>query len=191
MKKLFITSFKMLGVMVLLLGVVYPFLVTLFAQVLFPAKANGSLIKVEGRIVGSEWIGQQIDTAIYFHSRPSAVNYNSLSSGGSNLGLTNQKLHQLVEERKIAFKRTNHLQPGTTIPSEMLFASGSGLDPHISPQAARLQVDRISQARGFSESQRRQLDRLVHQMTEAPQWGVLGCERINVLMLNLALDRIE
>jgi K+-transporting ATPase ATPase C chain len=139
--------------------------------------------------VGSELIGQQFDTAIYFSSRPSAVSYNPLPSGGSNFGLTNVKLKNLVTERKKQFIAFNQLDSLTEIPSEMLFASASGLDPHISPQAALLQVERIARARNFDSSQKQKLTQCITDLTERPQYLCLGDERINVLVLNLELSK--
>jgi K+-transporting ATPase ATPase C chain len=166
-------------------------LVTAITQVLFPAKANGSLIIKDNKTIGSELIGQQFDSVIYFSSRPSAVSYNPLPSGGSNYGLTNSRLKNLVEERKQKFIVFNQLDSLTEIPSEMLFASASGLDPHISPEAALLQVGRIAKARNYSQKQKKLLMQSINQHTENPQFAFLGEERINVLVLNLELDKLE
>lgn len=189
--KSLIISVKIFLFFTILTGIVYPLLVTGIAQLAFPGKANGSLIRVNNKIMGSELIGQQFDTAIYFSSRPSAVDYNPLPSGGSNLGSTSSKLKNLVTERKLHFIAYNELDSLTVIPSEMLFASASGLDPHISPQAALLQVNRISKARHFSNLQKQQLVGLIHSKTEFPQFGILGEERVNVLLLNIELDKIS
>ena len=141
-------------------------MVTGIAQVVFPAKANGSLIVKDNKIIGSELIGQQFDSAIYFTSRPSAISYNPLPSGGSNYGLTNAKLKNLVDERKKQFIAFNQLDSLTDIPSEMLFASASGLDPHISPEAALLQVNRIAKARNLNDLQKNQLITLINSQVE-------------------------
>jgi len=189
--KTLIISLKIFLFFTVLTGIIYPLFVTGVAQVVFPAKANGSLIVKDNQIIGSELIGQQFDSTIYFSSRPSAVSYNPLPSGGSNYGLTNAKLKNLVAERKHQFNTFNLLDSLNAVPSEMLFASASGLDPHISPEAALLQVDRIAKARNFNASQKQKLVECVKANTEAPQFFLLGESRINVLMLNLKLDEIR
>jgi len=190
MKALWI-SLKIFLFFTILTGLLYPLMITGIAQVLFPSKANGSLIVRNEKLVGSELIGQQFDSTIYFSSRPSAVSYNPLPSGGSNLGLTSVKLKNLVDERKSQFLEFNRLDSHTVIPSEMIFASASGLDPHISPEAALLQVDRVAKARGFNESKKQQLIRTIVKLTEKPQFFCLGESRINVLLLNLKTDEIK
>src|SRR5665647_1040943 len=160
MKALFI-SLKIFLFFTVLTGIVYPLFVTGVAQLSFPSKANGSLIVKDNKTIGSELIGQQFDSAIYFSSRPSAVSYNPLPSGGSNYGLTNLKLKYLVTERKHQFIAFNHLDSLTVIPSEMLFASASGLDPHISPKAALMQVERIVKVRNLENGQKQRLLQLI------------------------------
>jgi potassium-transporting ATPase KdpC subunit len=189
--KSMIIALKTFIVFTLLTGVLYPLLITGFSQVLFPGKANGSLIKTGNKVVGSELIGQQFDSIIYFSSRPSAVNYNPLPSGASNYSLTNAKLKGLVYSRKKQFLAVNHLDSLTIIPSEMLFASASGLDPHISTEAAYLQVERIANARNLNPAQKQSLVQLIKNQTEAPQLLCLGKERVNVLLLNYKLDKIK
>ena len=186
-----IISLKIFLFFTLLTGVIYPLLITGIAQVIFPVKANGSLIVKENQIIGSELIGQKFDSTIYFISRPSAISYNSLPSGGSNYGLTNLKLKNLVDERKHLFITFNQLDSLSTIPSEMLFASASGLDPHISQKAALLQVDRIVKARNFDTIQKQDLVQSIKNLTETPQFLVLGEERVNVLVLNLELSKLD
>ena len=188
--KTLVIALKIFMMFTVLTGIIYPLVVTGIAQVIFPEKANGSLIMQDERIIGSELIGQQFDSAIYFTSRPSAVSYNPLPSGGSNLGTTSQKLKQQVSDRKQKFIEFNGLDINTDIPAEILFASASGLDPHISVQAALLQVDRIAKARNFEDVQKQKLLDLVKENTETPQFLCLGQERINVLKLNLDLDNI-
>jgi K+-transporting ATPase ATPase C chain len=168
--KTLIISLKIFLFFTVLTGIIYPLFVTGMAQVIFPYKANGSLIVKNSQVIGSELIGQQFDSAIYFTSRPSAVSYNPLPSGGSNYGLTNQKLKNLVETRKHEFLVFNKLDGLTVIPSEMLFASASGLDPHISPEVAILQTDRISKARNFNAEQKQKLVSVVKVLSEAPQF---------------------
>ena len=189
--KTLLISLKIFLFFTVLTGIVYPLLVTGIAQVAFPSKANGSLILKDNKIVGSELIGQQFDSTIYFTSRPSAVSYNPLPSGGSNYGLTNIKLKNLVTERRHQFIKFNQLDSLTEIPSEMLFASASGLDPHISPQAAFLQVDRITKARNLDNTQKQKLLLLINVLSEKPAFMLLGEERINVLKLNLELEKLK
>ncbi|HEY3388794.1 MAG TPA: potassium-transporting ATPase subunit KdpC [Prolixibacteraceae bacterium] len=189
--KILFTALKIFLFFTVLTGIVYPLLITGIAQVVFPSNANGSLIVKDNRIIGSELIGQQFDRAIYFTSRPSAVLYNPLPSGGSNYGLTNRKLKNLVAERKNQFMMFNHLDSLTDIPSEMLFASASGLDPHISPQAALLQVDRIVKARQFDGSKKQRLLESITELSESPQYSLFGEQRINVLLLNMKMDEIK
>ena len=189
--KTFLISLKIFLFFTILTGIVYPLLVTGIAQLAFPSKANGSLILKDNKIVGSELIGQPFDSTIYFTSRPSAVSYNPMPSGGSNFGLTNTKLKDLVAERRQQFIAFNQLDSITLIPSEMLFASASGLDPHISPQAALLQVARIAKVRQFDDSKKQRLLQSITELSEAPQYSVLGEQRINVLLLNLKLDEIK
>jgi potassium-transporting ATPase KdpC subunit len=189
--KTIIISLKIFLFFTILTGIAYPLLVTGIAQIVFPEKANGSLIIKDNQIIGSELIGQQFDTIIYFASRPSAISYNPLPSGGSNYGLTNLKLKNLVAERKKQFIVFNQLDSLTVIPSEMLFASASGLDPHISQKAALLQVDRIVKARNFNSIQKQNLVQCVKNLTDNPQFLVFGEERVNVLVLNLELNKLD
>jgi K+-transporting ATPase ATPase C chain len=189
--KTLIISLKIFLFFTVLTGIIYPLFITGIAQVVFPAKANGSLVVKNNQVIGSELIGQQFDSTIYFSSRPSAVSYNPLPSGGSNYGLTNDKLKNLVAERRLAFHSFNQIDSLTEIPSEMLFASASGLDPHISPEAALLQIDRVAKARNFNAEQKQKLIEFVKTNTEAPQFFILGESRINVLLLNLRVDEMK
>lgn len=190
--KTLITALKIFLFFTILTGVIYPLLITGIAQVTYPSKANGSLIFKDNKIIGSRLIGQQFDTAIYFSSRPSAIAYNPLPSGGSNFGLTNEKLKIQVADRKTHFWRFNHLDSlKTTIPSEMLFASASGLDPHISLQSAMLQINRIALARKFNGIQKKKIVQCVQKHTEEPQFLCFGEQRVNALLLNIALDKIK
>lgn len=189
--KTFGIALKIFLVFTILTGILYPLLVTGIAQVVFPHQANGSLILKDNKIIGSELIGQQSDSTIYFSSRPSAIGNNPLPSGGSNLGLTSAKLKAQVTERRNKFITFNQLDKNAEVPSDMLFASASGLDPHISPEAARLQINRIATARHFSNTQKERLKALVGKMSEAPQLACLGESRVNVLLLNIALDKLK
>lgn len=169
-------------------GLAYPALVTVIAQLVFPHQANGSLIIKDGKAVGSALIGQPFDDPKYFWGRPSATSpfpYNAAASSGSNLGPTNPALHQTVKGRVDALRAAD---PGNTapVPVDLVTASGSGLDPHISPAAALYQVRRVARARNVDESTVRHL---VERHIEGRQLGVLGERRVNVLALNLALDR--
>lgn len=166
-------------------------MVTGIVQTISPAKANGSIILKEGKKKGSLLIGQEFSDPRYFTSRPSHISYNPLPSGGSNYALTNRKLRDSVILRRQKFIEFNELDSLTSIPSEMLFSSASGLDPHISPEAAFLQVKRIAHYRGFSDTRQKKLMDLINNLTEEPQFHMLGQKRINVFLLNLSLDTIK
>jgi K+-transporting ATPase ATPase C chain len=191
MKTQTIIAIKFLLVMTVLTGVIYPFFMTGVAQLAFPARANGSLVKEGGKIIGSELIGQKFDSSIYFWSRPSAIDYNPIPSGASNLGPTSDKLKKQVAERRKLFAINNSIADTSAIPKEMLFASGSGLDPHISPEAALLQLNRVAKARNLNETQKQIVEQLIKNKTEEPQFFLFGEPRINVFKLNLALDSIR
>lgn len=173
-----------------LTGVLYPLAVTAVAQVLFPGQANGSLILRNGRAVGSALIGQPFDDPKYFWGRPSATMpfpYNAAASSASNLGPTSKVLQEAVR-RRIAVLRAADPAAIGPVPVDLVTASGSGLDPHISEAAAEYQVRRVARARAVSQEAVR---RLVRQFTEGRQFGVLGEPRVNVLQLNLALDDLR
>jgi K+-transporting ATPase ATPase C chain len=191
MKTLLLPAARLLLILTVITGILYPVTITLIANVLYPAQANGSLIVHNGHVIGSALIGQSFTSDRYFWPRPSAIDYNPLPSGASNLGPTSAALQQQVAERAAAIRQANHLAPDAVIPTDLLFASGSGLDPHISPDAARLQIDRVATARGFTATQRAQLAALVEQSIEPPEFGLLGDPRVNVLLLNLAVDQIR
>jgi K+-transporting ATPase ATPase C chain len=171
----------------LITGVLYPLAITGIAQVLYPHQANGSLILKDGRAIGSDLIGQPFEAPEYFWGRLSATQpfpYNAAASSGSNVGPTNPELLKAVEAR---IKALHEMDPGNTqpIPVDLVTASGSGLDPHISVAAALYQVPRVARARGLSQEQVRAL---VEEYTEGRQWGLFGEPRVNVLRLNLALS---
>lgn len=184
-------ALKFLLVMTLLLGIIYPLLMTGLSQLVFPSKSNGSLIMKDGKIIGSELIGQKFDSSIYFWSRPSFISYSPIPSGASNYGPTSDTLKKQVTTRRIMFAKMNSLSDPLSVPKEMVFASSSGLDPHISPEAAILQVERIVKARQFTDSQEKELLKDIKEMTEEPQFLFLGEPRVNVLLLNIELDKID
>jgi K+-transporting ATPase ATPase C chain len=186
MTKLFIQSIRLTVVFTVLVGVIYPLAITGVAQLAFRDKANGSLIERDGKVVGSELLAQQFTGEKYFWPRPSAGSYATVPSGASNLGPTSQKLHDAVATNAATFRAANKLAADAPVPADMVFTSGSGLDPHISPEAARLQVARVATARGISEDS---IKALVEKSVEPPQYSFLGEPRVNVLLLNLALDQ--
>lgn len=183
------SAFVVFGALTLLTGVLYPLVVTIIAQGVFSAQANGSLIHVNGKAVGSELIGQHFTDQRYFWGRPSATSppYDSSFSTGSNLGPTNPELIKLVKER-IDIMRKSHPDQAGAVPADLVTTSGSGLDPHISPAAAEFQASRVAKVRGLSIDDIR---RLIASYTEGQTFGVLGEPRVNVLLLNLALDQIS
>jgi len=182
----------------LITGVAYPFAVTGIAQLLFPRQAEGSMVERDGKVVGSALIGQEFASDRYFHGRPSATTapdpndstktvpapYNAGNSGGSNLGPTSKAL---IERIQGAIEKLKQENPSAPVPMDLVTTSGSGLDPHISPEAAQFQVPRIAKARDLPEYRVRQL---VAENTSGPLVGLLGEWRVNVLELNLALDRM-
>jgi K+-transporting ATPase ATPase C chain len=177
------------AVLMVITGLLYPGLVTAVAQVLFPHQANGSLVAVNGRVVGSALIGQSFAGARYFHPRPSAAGsgYDDTLSAGTNLGPTSAKLADtLIAQAVDSAVRLDGAVKGR-IPSDLVTSSGSGLDPHISPASAALQVGRVARERALDAAL---VWRLVASHTEARQFGVLGERRVNVLLLNLALDSL-
>lgn len=178
-------------VLTLITGLIYPLFITFTAQIIFPYEASGSMIKKDGKLIGSELIGQKFMSGKYFSSRPSAIDFNPMPSGASNFGMTSAKLKILFDERKKDFAEENFINDENTIPNEMLFASASGADPHITPQAAFLQVERIVKARNFDERREQLINQLLVSLIEKPQLGFLGKQTINVLLLNIELDKIE
>jgi potassium-transporting ATPase KdpC subunit len=191
MKNQTIIALKFLLAMTILTGILYPLLMTGVAQLTFPSKANGSLITRDGKISGSALIGQKFDSSVYFWSRPSAIGYNPIPSGASNYGPTSDTLKKLVNARRSYFAKMNSIRDPMNVPKEMIFASGSGLDPHISQEAALMQVERVAGARHFNNSQKEKLLMEIKNLAESPQFLFLGEERLNVLILNIELDKIK
>jgi K+-transporting ATPase ATPase C chain len=187
-KKTLLIASRTTVVTLVLTGLIYPFVITGLAQILFPWRANGSLVTDEqGQVVGSELIGQGFTHPAYFQSRPSAAGagYDAAASSGSNLGPTSKKLQERVIQDLERLKESNPDAPGP-VPIELVTTSGSGLDPHLSPLAAQWQVPRVASARGVAADRVRAV---VEAYTEGRTFGLLGEPRVNVLLLNLALDR--
>lgn len=182
-----LTSVLVIFIFTIVLGIGYPLAVWGVSQAVFPHQANGSLIEKDGKIVGSELIGQSFTDAGYFRSRPSAAGtgYDAGASSGSNLGPTNEKLIDRVRTDMETLQAEN---PGVAVPADLVTTSASGLDPHISPEAADFQVPRIARERSMSEPDVRAL---IQKFTESRQFGVLGERRVNVLLLNLELDKVK
>jgi potassium-transporting ATPase KdpC subunit len=177
----------------LVTGMLYPIAITAVAQVAFKRQADGSLIERDGKIVGSDLLAQQFQGPTYFWPRPSAATYGTGPSGlnassGSNLGPTSAQLQTNVRTNAKALRDAHKLPADAPVPADLVYASASGLDPHISPESARFQVARVAAARGIGEDKVRAL---VETFVEPPQWGFLGEARVNVLLLNLALDAAD
>jgi potassium-transporting ATPase KdpC subunit len=179
-------SLLILIIMTILLGFVYPLAMTGIAQLLFQKKANGSFIIAGGRIIGSGLIGQNFSGPRYFHGRPSANNYDGTNSGGSNLGPTNRKLIDVTLKNIEQVRKENSLPPDARIPSDLVLASASGLDPHVSLDSALLQADRVARARGI---EKKVIEGLITHNTERPYFNTFGNPYVNVLNLNIALER--
>lgn len=189
MFKSFLQTSKMLIIMTVLLGLIYPLAVIGLSRLVFSKQANGSLLYNNNRVIGSELIGQNFIGPEYFHSRPSAAGdgYDATASGGTNLGPTNEAFRKIIEERMAKIKSRNNLSNEQQVPADLVTASGSGLDPHISPQAALFQVPLVAQTRGLTEKEVRIV---VRKYTENRELLFLGEPRVNVLKLNLALDQL-
>ncbi|HEX4122543.1 MAG TPA: potassium-transporting ATPase subunit KdpC [Verrucomicrobiae bacterium] len=190
MIKLITQSIRQLILWTVVTGAAYPLVVTVIAQLAFHNQANGSLVRRDGKVIGSALLAQQFQGSNYFWPRPSSCSYGTgptgiSASSGSNLGPTSGQLQTNVINNAAAFISGNNLPTNTVVPADMVFASASGLDPDISPEAARLQIGRVAGARGIPANT---VKELVERFVEPPQWGFLGQARVNVLLLNAALD---
>lgn len=183
-----IRSIKIFCIFSVLLGIVYPLFITVIAQIVFPNRANGSLVYTGNTVIGSELIGQNFDRPEYFNSRPSAVDYNAQGSGGSNYGPTNKKLIERVGTQINKIKAENNLDPDFKIPADMVLTSSSGLDPNISVENARIQAKRISKIRNIPEDT---IKNLIEKYIDPDFLGLWGQPGINILKLNIALDKIS
>ncbi len=188
MSKVFKNSVLMILLMTIILGIIYPLLVTGIAQLVFPRQANGSVIYNHDRAVGSELIGQTFSGPQYFHGRPSAAGkgYDAAASAGSNLGPSNPELFKRIAEQEKKIRTENNLAQDQKLPIDLLTSSASGLDPHISPEAAFLQAERVASSRKVSVEI---VNAILEKNIEKRQFGLLGEPRVNVLRLNLALDK--
>ena len=186
-QSIFRSSLGLVLVGFLIAGVFYCSVSVSLAQLLFPKQANGSVIELNGKIVGSSLVGQTFVSDHYFHARPSAIAYDADAVGGSNLAVSNPELQKQIKERTLQFAQNNQILE-QQVPPEMITASGSGIDPDISPESALLQVKRVAQQRALSEQKVRDL---VQQQIQSVQLGLYGQARVNVLQLNIALDQLS
>lgn len=172
---------------IIVIVIMYIAVVTVIAQATMPDKANGSLIYIDGKVVGSELIGQSFTSPKYFHGRPSNVHYDGEESGASNLGPNSEELIEQVRQRVEQVRKENGLAADAPVPADLVTASGSGLDPDISVESVMLQVPRVASERGLLEAD---VKALVEKHIDQPQWGFLGAVKLNVLKLNIALDEL-
>lgn len=185
---MFIKPLRAILVMTILCGLIYPLAMTGLCQAFFPYQANGSIIEHDGKVIGSAIIGQEFKDDKYFSGRPSANEYNAADSAGTNYGAINKELKKQVEERAAAVRAKYGLLPTEKVPSDMVTNDAAGFDPHLSPESIRMQVDRVAQARNMDKSV---VLKLVEQNIEYPSFGFIGEARVNVLKLNLALDKTQ
>ena len=184
----FLPALRMIVVMTILTGVIYPLGVTALSQSAFHSQANGSVVSQQSKAVGSDLLAQKFESTGYFWPRPSAADYGTVASGASNKGPISKELQDKIKERKARLRKAHGLAADAPVPDELVTASGSGLDPHLSPAATRFQAKRVAAARGLNSQA---LEDLIGQLTEGRQLGVLGEPRVNVLRLNLALDEMS
>lgn len=184
-------AFKMVLWMSIVVGLIYPMVITSIAWLTMPNRSQGSFIKVNDKLIGSLLIAQPFTSDHYFWPRPSAINYNPLHSGGSNLGPTSAELKRLVKERQAHLRATHLVSDLASLPSELLYASGSGLDPHIQIGTALFQLDRVAKARNMDEEKKEFLRKLILRLSKSNYMRFLGVACVNVLELNNALDELE
>ncbi len=185
-------NIKMLLLMTLLVGIVYPILVLVMANLFMPKKAQGSFVQIGEKNVGSMLVGQRFQTDRYFWGRPSAVDYNTLPAGASNLSPTSAKLRNMISQRRLKIAQAHQTQNLLMVPAELVCASASGIDPHISANTAFFQMDRVLQAPSMTgEKSRSILQKMIKDLIEYPAGRLISIPRLNVLMLNLALDELE
>ena len=189
MKNLII-AIKLFCILTIITGIIYPLAITGFAQIAFPQKANGSMITKNQSIIGSELIGQQFTKPEYFWGRPSAINNNPVPSGGSNLNPVGDTLKAQIQARIDTIRKYHGNVQINEIPKDLLFSSASGVDPHISPEAAYFQVNRIANYRHFTEEQKNKIKQIIISLLEKPVLYIFGEARINVLELNLKLSEL-
>jgi K+-transporting ATPase ATPase C chain len=187
MKSIF-AAIRLFVVLSILTGVVYPLMITGIGKIFFHSQSEGSVISLNGKIIGSSLLAQKFISDRYFWQRPSAGDYATVPSGSSNLGPTSADLQKAVQDRENQLRTSLHLKSDDRIPEDLIFASASGLDPHISPGGALIQVERIAEARKIGADR---VKALVEKMIEPPQFGIFGNPRVNVLLLNLALDQLK
>jgi K+-transporting ATPase ATPase C chain len=191
MKKQILITLKYFLIITILTGVIYPLFITIVSIIIFPDKASGSMIEKDGKIIGSKLIGQKFESDKYFWSRPSAIDYNPMPSGGSNSGPTSAALQKFYQDKQKNFSEKNFVKDIASVPNEMFFASASGVDPNISPISALFQVERIVKTRKFNKAKKEKVIELIDSLTEKPQFGFLGNEVVNVLLLNIELDKLD
>jgi len=182
------TSLALFILFSLLTGLLYPLAITGVVQTLIPDKADGSLLTANGVVIGSDLIGQTFTHPEYFHGRPSTVNYSANNSGASNLGPSSTKLKEKTQKNLATIRKENMMNLNSFVPADLVLASGSGLDPHISIDSAKLQAARVAKARNTSDSE---IQKLINEHIEPAYLGILGQPRINVLRLNLELDKLD
>lgn len=188
--KIIFQSIRLLVGLTILTGILYPLTVTYLAHAAWSEQAEGSILSVNRKPVGSLLLSQKTEDMRYFWPRPSAGDFATIPSGASNLGPSSAALQKTVRERIAKWRADNGLPVDASVPNDMIFSSGSGLDPHISPEAALLQVNRVVAARKFSSEQKEKLAKLVESSVEDPQWWIFGQPRVNVLKLNIGLDQL-
>ena len=181
-------AFKMVLWLTFLTGVAYPLFITGISYLIMPGRAQGSLLVSNGKVIGSRLIAQKFTSERYFWPRPSAIDFNPLPSGGSNLGPTSRALQNLVKDRRKHLTETHSINEKNSIPSELLYASGSGLDPHITINAVNYQLERVAEARKLDEKGKLLLRNIISQHMLTPGFGILGESYVNVLELNYAMD---